>query len=393
MAKKKQRKGKNMQLKRILIPLLAILMICLAAVAPVSAAEAAPSFKVSITATVNGEKEDLLLVQPGDTFTVTAFVVANPGVTSAEFTLLYNPEALEVVTVDDKLSYTCFDDVFALNESKTAVWGATAGEILWRYLDGEKTNKVGRLVEVSFKVKEGFHGDFGFATKNGALALNGLDQVSATATVGYAGVHDVAGEAIEKAATCTEAASKSYHCNTCNEDVVIYYGEALGHAVEKKAAFAGNCTVGACVAHFYCERCDGYFLDAAATMQVEKSEVVQDAPGHTTEMIPGKAATCTEPGMTDRIYCKVCQQDVQAQTVIPALGHTIVIDPAVEPTDGNPGLTEGKHCSTCGMVLVPQDTVNPSSLVWLWILLVVVVVAAAGVVAYFFIFKKRVKRY
>ena len=383
-----------MQLKRILIPLLAIIMVCLAAGAPLSAAEAAPSFDVALTTAVNGEAQDLLLAKPGDTFTVLASVTANPGVTSAEFTLLYNADALEVVEVDGQPSYTTYGDVFAIDAAKTAVWTKTAGKIVWRYLGDTKTTATGKLVEVTLKVKEGFHGDFDLAMSKSTLALNGIEIVPATATVGYAAAHDVSGDPVVKEATCTEAASKTYHCSTCNKDIVLYTGEPTGHNLVKKDASQGSCTTDACVAHFYCAACDGYFLDANATMPATKADVIiKEAPGHTEETVSGSAATCDKPGLTDKIYCSVCQEVLQDQETIPATGHTIVVDPAVPPVDGNPGKTEGRHCSTCGKILVPQEVVNPTSYVWLWILIVVVVVAAAGVVAYFFIFKKRVKRY
>ena len=45
------------------------------------------------------------------------------------------------------------------------------------------------------------------------------------------------------------------------------------------------------------------------------------ALGHTEETIPGKAATCTETGLTDGVKCSVCGEILTAQEVIPALGH------------------------------------------------------------------------
>ena len=39
--------------------------------------------------------------------------------------------------------------------------------------------------------------------------------------------------------------------------------------------------------------------------------------------------------------------------------HQAVTDPAVAPTTHECGLTEGSHCSVCGLVLVPQETIQP----------------------------------
>ncbi len=78
------------------------------------------------------------------------------------------------------------------------------------------------------------------------------------------------------------------------------------------------------------------------------------ATGHQEISVAGKAATCTESGLTDRVYCAVCGADLQEQTVIPALGHETVIDPAVAQTCIADGRTEGSHCARCGVVFVAQ---------------------------------------
>ena len=46
------------------------------------------------------------------------------------------------------------------------------------------------------------------------------------------------------------------------------------------------------------------------------------ATGHTAETVKGKAATCTESGLTDGKKCAVCGEVIVAQTVLPASGHT-----------------------------------------------------------------------
>ena len=49
---------------------------------------------------------------------------------------------------------------------------------------------------------------------------------------------------------------------------------------------------------------------------------VGDALGHTEEVVPGKAATCEEAGLTDGKKCSVCDKELLAQTEIKALGHS-----------------------------------------------------------------------
>lgn len=428
-----------MKFKRILIPLLAIMMVCLVAAAPLSAAEATPASKLELDFVVacdSAVENDPLLVENGDIITVTASVVANPGMNSAQFTLVYDTAALEVVKEEGVLSYTSYGDVFSLESGATVAWEEVEGELYWIYMGDNITELSGKLVQFSFKVKEGYHGDIRFDLKEGSLvALNGVDVLDAEATFGNAGVHQFAGAPSVVETTCTQDGSKTYHCNTCNQDIVVPTEEATGHNLTAHGAVSVTCEADGSLAYWHCDRCQGYFLDAEATQATTAEGIVIKTEGHKKETTPGKPATCTEtgltdrihctvcqtefqaqeviqvvdhtrettpgkaptcgaPGLTDRIVCTVCQTELQAQEEIPATGdHTIVIDPAVAPSDGNPGKTEGKHCSTCGTILIPQDIVEPTSLTWLWVLIVIVVVAAAGVVAYFFIFKKKVRRY
>ena len=78
---------------------------------------------------------------------------------------------------------------------------------------------------------------------------------------------------------------------------------------------------------------------------------------HTEVIDVGKAATCTEEGLTEGKHCSVCNAVTVEQETIPALGHTEVIDSAVEATCTEEGLTEGKHCSVCGEILEAQQTI------------------------------------
>ena len=72
-----------------------------------------------------------------------------------------------------------------------------------------------------------------------------------------------------------------------------------------------------------------------------------DALGHAEETLEGKAATCTEVGLTEGKKCSVCDEILVAQEEIPALGHDLVTDEAVAPSCTESGLTEGKRCLRC----------------------------------------------
>ena len=72
---------------------------------------------------------------------------------------------------------------------------------------------------------------------------------------------------------------------------------------------------------------------------------------HTAQILPGKAATCTEPGLTEGKKCSLCDAVITPQAVIPAKGHTTsdwVID--TEPAPGVEG-SRHKECMECGETL------------------------------------------
>ncbi len=147
-----------------------------------------------------------------------------------------------------------------------------------------------------------------------------------------------------KAATCTEGGYTKSICSKCG-DVKTETTEKLGHSFgEWEITKAVTCTEEGSKTR-ECSRC-GY----------SETETIP-AKGHTEETVPGKAATCTETGLTEGKKCTVCGTVTVAQETIPAKGHKEVIDPAKEPTCTETGLTEGKHCSVCNTTLVAQEEV------------------------------------
>ena len=78
---------------------------------------------------------------------------------------------------------------------------------------------------------------------------------------------------------------------------------------------------------------------------------------HDESIIEGKAATCTEDGLTDGKKCSVCGEILEAQQTIKANGHTEEAIPGKAATCTEDGLTDGKKCSVCGEVLVEQQVI------------------------------------
>ena len=79
-------------------------------------------------------------------------------------------------------------------------------------------------------------------------------------------------------------------------------------------------------------------------------------------MIPGKAATCTEDGLTDGSQCSVCGKMLKAQETIPAKGHTPEVIPGVKPVCGEKdGLTDGEKCAVCGVILKEQTVIKAAA--------------------------------
>jgi len=74
------------------------------------------------------------------------------------------------------------------------------------------------------------------------------------------------------------------------------------------------------------------------TAEISRTPVVSEQ-GHTVQIIPGKAATCTEPGLTDGKGCTACGKTLVQRTEIPATGHNWK----------DATCTEAKHCTGCGI--------------------------------------------
>ena len=110
-------------------------------------------------------------------------------------------------------------------------------------------------------------------------------------------------------ATCTQEGLKLRACTICSasesETIAVKEAHNLEHVT-----VPSTCTV-AGVEYDICTECDASFNNKTLELA-----------DHTSEVIPGKDATCTETGLTDGAKCTVCNTVTVEQIEIPAKGHS-----------------------------------------------------------------------
>ncbi|MBR2778660.1 MAG: hypothetical protein IKD85_00565 [Firmicutes bacterium] len=137
-------------------------------------------------------------------------------------------------------------------------------------------------------------------------------------------------------ATCTEEGYILYECGdpSCEESP---YREvtaaALGHSWDGGTVTQEATCTAEGVKTYTCTRCG-----EKRTESIPKKE-------HTVAALPGKAATCTENGLTDGQQCSACGQIITVQTEIPATGHRWDSGTVTKEPDGLAG--DGEILYTC----------------------------------------------
>ena len=157
-------------------------------------------------------------------------------------------------------------------------------------------------------------------------------------------------------ATCTTGGTVTYTATfttegfeTQTKEVVV---ESLGHtpgkAVEENRVEATCTTAGSYDSVVYCSVCGE---------EISRETKTIDKIAHTEEVIPGKAATCTETGLTEGKKCSVCGEILVEQETTPVAPHTEKVVAGYDATCTEAGLTEGKVCEVCDKVLVAQQPI------------------------------------
>ena len=134
--------------------------------------------------------------------------------------------------------------------------------------------------------------------------------------------------------TCTSPGINIKACVICGGDPVYQEIPAKGHAWQSSTQEADCTQVGAI--RWNCSDCGE-----------TRTESIP-AKGHSEVTDTGRAATCTEDGISEGKHCAVCGLVTMAQQNIPAKGHNMMTTAGVDPTCTQPGQAEGQSCTTCG---------------------------------------------
>ena len=162
---------------------------------------------------------------------------------------------------------------------------------------------------------------------------------------------------VTKEATCTEPGEKTYTCGVCHATKTEPIN-ATGHKYEWKHNETNHwqeCSV----CHVIIDKADHTYAphkcEDTATCTKAECGYVKPAGQHSwNDGEVTTPATCTTDGV--KTYtCKVCSETKTEP--IKASGHTAVEDAAKEPTCTETGLTAGKHCSVCNEVLEAQTVI------------------------------------
>lgn len=78
---------------------------------------------------------------------------------------------------------------------------------------------------------------------------------------------------------------------------------------------------------------------------------------HEEVVEPGKPATCTEEGLTDRIVCSFCGEVLQEHETIPKSGHNYRFIAGTPATYTSEGLSNGVQCANCGDWAIEQTVI------------------------------------
>ena len=129
------------------------------------------------------------------------------------------------------------------------------------------------------------------------------------------------------------------------------------HNLKRIASRQSKCDEQGNILHWYCQTCEKYFSDVDGTAEISYEETLRPAKPHLPVEMPGKEATCAEPGKYTYYVCSTCantfldeactQACDKEDLTIDTLPHDMVHHQAV-PAEGNvDGIREHWTCNIC----------------------------------------------
>ena len=357
-------------MKKLIAILLSVLMLC--SVIPFAAVSV--SAEEGITIVVEPEAYEF---DAGDEFEVTVYLQDNPGVISADVSLLFDTDALEVAGEwEEGIFYPYIESP---RQWKGPFTYGPDGTCTVQYTDGTATANVTKeeYFTVVFKVKDdAYTGDYDLTVKynpNNYFAM-GFAPV-AIVDVQEPTIH-INGQDPEPSCEHEYDNACDVDCNLCGETREVEHNVV---AVEAKDA---TCTELGNIAYWYCDVCGQAWLDEACTQNTNLMavklpmvdheyfyacdpvcmncyEITNPDAAHSLSHVEAKDATCFENGNIEYWTCEHCGGcwDNEAATGMP-LNQMMVVVPmahdelthveAKAPTCFENGNIEYWTCEACG---------------------------------------------
>ena len=163
-----------------------------------------------------------------------------------------------------------------------------------------------------------------------------------------------------------------YQCSVCGKYFTDEAGEnEIGysatiaypkHDMKKTSARAATCTEDGNIQYYTCQTCGKYFKYQSGSTQLQADELIVPAKGHSLRNIPANDPTCTVDGNIEYYVCKTCgklftdeacENEInESDTVVAATGHTYESEVTVEPTCVLPGVKTYTCVNGCGSTYV-----------------------------------------
>ena len=174
---------------------------------------------------------------------------------------------------------------------------------------------------------------------------------------------------VRREPSCAKEGERYKSCTACSQEIKTEAIEKTAHETVLHKGQAPNCTESGFKDYETCKNCDyttyveiaphGHiYEDVTSCVSDTVCEicafVVKEAKGHTVSVLSGKAASCTEEGLSEGLECSACGEVIQKQVAIPRLPHSYEVIVGKEATCVSTGLSDGEACSVCGDIRVEQ---------------------------------------